>query len=584
MTDAFEPEQLVNGRYRIIEKLGSGGMAEVFLAEDTTLGRRVALKVLLRRFADDQNFVERFRREAKSAAGLNHPNVVGVYDWCQVDSLYYIVMEYVEGETLKDLIGRRGRLPGNEAVGIALGLLAAIDFAHQHHIVHRDIKSQNILIDPSGVVKVTDFGIARAGDSSMTEVGSILGTAQYLAPEQARGEHVDERTDLYSVGIVVYEMRTGQVPFKGDSAVTVAFKHVNELPPEPADLVPGLPHALNQIVLKALAKSPNRRYASATEFARDLRGAQSGGPLLAETFDSASERTQVMGALATAGEGVTQVLRAGERDSLRGESQRDDKRAGKRHWGRWVIVVIVLLLLAAAGVAFALDMFSSGSTSLKPVPAVVGLSQAMAVSQLKSADFKVGLHKGYSDTVIVGYVVKQDPGGATKLADGGKVDIWICNGAVTTTLIDFNLSGYTRADVVAYLNKYGLLGKAVEIASSDVPVGEIVKQSPVKGTKVKRGSTVIYYVSTGLPQVTVPDLSLLTVAKAEVAIQDAGLNFAQPSYRSSTTVLEGEVISQLPQAGEMADVGSLVYIFVSSGSPSPSPTPTPTPSDSLSPM
>ncbi len=310
MSDGFEAGQLVNERYRVLGKLGGGGMADVYLAEDTTLGRRVALKVLLKRFVEDETFVERFRREAKAAAGLNHPNVVSIYDWGQIDHVYYIVMEYVEGETLKERIRRVGRLPAGEAVAIVVELLSAVQFAHTNNVVHRDIKSQNILIDRHGKVKVTDFGIARAGDSSMTEAGSILGTAQYLAPEQAKGEKVDERSDLYSVGVVLYEMLTGTVPFKGDSAVTVAMKHVNELPAEPAELVPGLPYALNQIVLKALAKSPERRYASAAEFAHDLRSAMAGGPLVAATFDFAAERTQVMRPLAVPGEAGTQVMPA----------------------------------------------------------------------------------------------------------------------------------------------------------------------------------------------------------------------------------------------------------------------------------
>ena len=256
MSDVFQPDQVVSGRYRVLRKIGGGGMADVYLCEDLTLGRRVALKVLLQRFLDDPKFVERFRREAKAAAGLNHPNLVSIYDWGEVDGTYFIVMEYVEGETLKDLVRRQGRLGGNEAVRISLQLLAALEFAHRTGIVHRDIKPQNVMLDRDGNVKVMDFGIARAGDSGMTEVGSILGTAQYLAPEQARGQRVDERSDLYSVGIVLYEMLTGTVPFKGDSAVTVALKHVNEMAAEPAQLVPGMPYALNQIVLKAIAKDP----------------------------------------------------------------------------------------------------------------------------------------------------------------------------------------------------------------------------------------------------------------------------------------------------------------------------------------
>ena len=239
--------------------------------------------------------MERFRREAKAAAGLNQQNLVSIYDWGEVDGTYYIAMEYVEGETLKDLIRRRGRLSGNESVGLALQLLAAVDFAHRSGIVHRDIKPQNVMLDRCGTVKVMDFGIARAGDSGMTEAGCHPRYGAVSGARAGQGHPVDERSDLYSVGVVLYEMLTGTVPFKGDSAVTVALKHVNEVPREPSELVPGMPYALNQIVLKAMAKDPADRYQSAAEFARDLRAAKEGGPVQAAAFDAGDERTRVMG-------------------------------------------------------------------------------------------------------------------------------------------------------------------------------------------------------------------------------------------------------------------------------------------------
>ena len=334
--------------------------------------------------------MERFRREAKAAAGLNQQNLVGVYDWGEVDGTYYIAMEYVEGETLKDLIRRRGRLSGNESVGLALQLLAAVDFAHRSGIVHRDIKPQNVMLDRAGTVKVMDFGIARAGDSGMTEAGSILGTAQYLAPEQAKGHPVDERSDLYSVGVVLYEMLTGTVPFKGDSAVTVALKHVNELPREPSELVPGMPYTLNQIVLKAMAKDPAHRYQSASEFGRDLRAAKEGGPVQAAAFDAGDERTRVMGAAAA---GTTSVL--------------DQPLTPRRKKSKWPLVLIILLLAIIAAVAVALWWTMSGNKV--EVPGVVGLSKAAAVKALDNDGFKAGVHEEFSDRVAEGFV---EPPGA----------------------------------------------------------------------------------------------------------------------------------------------------------------------------
>ena len=400
MSDVFQPDQVVSGRYRVLRKLGGGGMADVYLCEDLTLGRRVALKVLLQRFLNDATFVERFRREAKAAAGLNHPNLVSIYDWGEVDGTYYIVMEYVEGETLKELIRRRGRLGGNDAVHIALQLLAAIDFAHRAAIVHRDIKPQNVMLDRNGNVKVMDFGIARAGDSGMTEAGSILGTAQYLAPELARGLPVDERSDLYSVGIVLYEMLTGSVPFKGDSAVTVALKHVNEMAPEPAQLVPGMPYSLNQIVMKAIAKDPDFRYQGADQFARDLRSALQGGPVAAAAYDRGTEATRLMGAGAGAAGGMASG--AGAAASVVSGGYSPEPRPRKR-WPWIVAIVILLAVIAVAAYGIATVMGGGGGD---PVPSVVGKTQGEAVAALEQAGFKANVQQEFSDKYDEGVVTR----------------------------------------------------------------------------------------------------------------------------------------------------------------------------------
>src|ERR671924_1345368 len=261
---------LFDGRYRILRKLGTGGMANVYLAEDEVLGRRVAIKILNDRHALDQQFVERFRREAKNAASLSHPNIVSIYDRGEAEGTYYIAMEYLDGRSLKELIVARGPAPVNVAIDYARQILAAIRFAHRHGIVHRDIKPHNVLVDGEGRLKVTDFGIARAGASQMTEAGSIIGTAQYLSPEQARGAPVDQTSDLYSTGVVLYELLTGGVPFTGDSAVEIAMKHLSAVPTPPSELRPEVPHDLDLVVLRALAKNPDERYQTADEFDRDL--------------------------------------------------------------------------------------------------------------------------------------------------------------------------------------------------------------------------------------------------------------------------------------------------------------------------
>jgi eukaryotic-like serine/threonine-protein kinase len=581
VTDDYQAGEVIDGRYRILGKIGGGGMANVYLAEDTTLGRRVAVKLLHRRFVEDAKFVERFRREAKAAAGLNHPNIVGVYDWGQVGSENYIVMEYVEGDTLKELIRRRGRLPGGEAVAIALELLAAVGAAHGNAVIHRDVKSQNILMDRAGRVKVTDFGIAQAGDPGMTEAGSILGTAQYLAPEQARGEPVDERSDLYSVGVVLYEMLTGRVPFKGDSAVTVALKHVNELPPEPAELVPGLPYSLNQIVLKALAKDPNRRYGSAAEFAADLRAAQTGGPLRAAAFDPADERTQVVAPIAIPGEQATRVMSAARAGApVRGgrNGAANGRLPRRRRPPVWVILVVLAALAAVA--AGGVLIYNAAFGSSGGVPGVVGLSEQAAHDKLTEAGYKVARHDEYSDQFAAGFVSRQQPKAGISLRSGGIVDIWVSKGSTTVSLKD--LTGLPAAEVTDYLKTNGLVGDRHTGRSDAVAPGEVYRQSPSPGD-VKRGSTVAYWVSGGVPQVVVPDVTLMSGADAAAKLNADGLNVGASTSQASDTVPIGEVISQDPPAGRKVDKGSKVDLVISSGptsSPSPSVTPTATPSSS----
>jgi serine/threonine-protein kinase len=553
VTDAFQPDQVVNERYRVQRKLGAGGMADVYLCEDLTLGRRVALKVLSSRLVHDAQFVERFRREAKAAAGLNHPNLVAIYDWGEIGGTYFIVMEYVEGETLKQLVRRRGRLNGSEALEIALGLLAAVGYAHRHGVIHRDIKSQNILLTASGAAKVTDFGIARAGDSGMTEAGSVLGTAQYLAPEQARGEVVDERSDLYSVGIVLYEMLTGDVPFSGDTAVTVAMKHVNERPPEPAELVPGMPYALNQIVLKALAKDPALRYQSADEFARDLRAAQDGGPVLAAAYDPSAERTQL---IATPG-AETEVM-----------TRQTATPAAERRKSRRTLWITLFLVAVIAAAAAALWWTISGETI--DVPNVVGRSEAQATRTLKDAGFKVTVKDTFSDDYATGLVARQSPDEGAELKEGATVTIWVSRGQETIQLSDFR--GWKAAEVAAWLKDHGLGGVQKNGRSESVAEGRVYKQDPPAGTSLARGETVTYWVSSGSPMVEVPDLTGSSLSEATAELVALGLAVGVVTREPSTTYDVDQVIRQDPADGERVERGTAVDLVVSSGSPSPSPT------------
>src|SRR5881296_3571486 len=281
-------DHVFDGRYRVVRKLGTGGMANVYLAEDQELGRRVAIKMLDERHTQDEQFVERFRREAKNAAGLSHPNIVSIYDRGQSNGTYYIAMEYLEGKTLKELLVSRGPTPIRVAIDYARQILAGVGFAHRHGIVHRDIKPHNVVVDSDGRLKVTDFGIARSGASQMTEVGSIIGTAQYLSPEQARGSPVDQTSDVYSVGVVLYELLTGQVPFTGDTPLEIAMKHLSEVPKPPSELRPEVPHDLDLVVLRALAKDPADRYRTADEMDADLGRVLEGLAVSSATTDAAT--------------------------------------------------------------------------------------------------------------------------------------------------------------------------------------------------------------------------------------------------------------------------------------------------------
>src|SRR4051794_14870006 len=281
-------DKVFDNRYRVVRKLGTGGMANVYLAEDQELGRRVAIKMLDDRHAQDDQFVERFRREAKNAAGLSHPNIVSIYDRGEAEGTYYIAMEYLDGSTLKELINKRGPTPVKIAIGYTKQILAALGFAHRNGIVHRDIKPHNVLVDDEGRLKVTDFGIARSGVSQMTEVGSIIGTAQYLSPEQARGSAVGPTSDIYSVGVVLYEMLTGEVPFTGDTPVGIMMKHQSAIPDPPSRRNPQVPRDLDLIVLRALAKNPKHRYQSAEEMSADLERVGRGGSVSDTTENAAT--------------------------------------------------------------------------------------------------------------------------------------------------------------------------------------------------------------------------------------------------------------------------------------------------------
>src|SRR5256714_5480370 len=382
---------LFDGRYKILRKLGAGGMANVYLAEDQELGRRVAVKILNQPPANDDQFVERFRREAKNAAALSHPNIVSIYDRGEAEGTYYIAMEFLDGRSLKELIVSRGPAPVAVAIDYARQILAALRFAHRNGIVHRDIKPHNVLVDDEGRVKVTDFGIARAGTSQMTEAGSIIGTAQYLSPEQARGAPVDQRSDLYSLGIVLYEMLTGQVPFTGESPVEIAMKHLSDPPRPPSLLRPDIPPDLDMVVLRALAKNTEDRFQTAEEMDAELGRVAQGIGVTAETADAA---TAVLSGTALANAPTPIVPPRRPPTRARPSYRYAEPPSRRRPFWPWLLALLLVVLAGVAGFyAYGKIKDSLSGSGTVSVPYVVQMREDLAVKRLQDAGLKPVVHQ-----------------------------------------------------------------------------------------------------------------------------------------------------------------------------------------------
>ena len=393
------------GRYRLERKLGGGGMADVWLAEDQELGRKVAIKMLHDRYANDTQFVERFRREATHAAGLSHPNVVSIFDRGEAGGSYFIVMEYVEGRTLKELIVTRGPCPVPVAISYVRQVLAALRYAHRNGIVHRDIKPHNVLVDHEGRVKVADFGIARAGSSQMTEAGSIIGTAQYLSPEQARGAPVDESSDLYSTGILLFELLTGKVPFTGETPVEIAMKHLSQVPPAPSSIRSEVPHDLDLVVLRALAKEPADRYRSAKEMDRDLELVGRGDAVGPETEEAA---TMVLRGESTA-ETSVQPRPAGYGGDERYRAYEGQVKTG-RAWWPWLVAAAAAIALGIGGWLL-YDNIRDQIDANEPVAVNIytGILEQKAVALIDADGFEHNVRRLPNADVQPGYVYQQDP-------------------------------------------------------------------------------------------------------------------------------------------------------------------------------
>jgi serine/threonine-protein kinase len=553
-------DTLFDGRYLIIRKLGSGGMANVYLAHDQELGRRVAIKILDDRHARDDQFIERFRREAQHAAGLSHPNIVSVYDRGEAEGTYYIAMEYVEGRTLKELLVARGPSPLGIAIDYTRQILSALRFAHRNGIVHRDIKPHNVIVDGEGRVKVMDFGIARAGAASqMTEAGSIIGTAQYLSPEQARGAPVDQTSDLYSTGIVLYELLTGTVPFTGETPVEIAMKHLSQVPAPPSTHRPEVPRDLDYVVLRALAKDPADRYHSAEEMEADLDRIGRGIGVSAETAEAATtvlSRTDV-------GEAATTIRPAAAASATYtpGRYYEYDEPPRRSSLVPWLLA-LVLVAAALVGGWFAWQEIQSQLQETKPVavPDVKGITERLAVKDIREAGLKERVERVADANVKLGIVIAQDPQPGEKLARGNLVTIRVSTGPPKTIVP--NVVGQSRDAAVAELSDAELQANVVPVNSLE-PVDTVLAQSPKAGTELITGSTVRINVSKGPKPIPVPNVVGSPFETAQSQLQ--GLNFGVAREDVDSTEPEGTVVGQNPAGGSQAGKGSVVTLQVSKG-------------------
>ncbi|MET8301173.1 Stk1 family PASTA domain-containing Ser/Thr kinase [Micromonospora sp. NPDC005211] len=580
--------RLLGGRYQVGELLGYGGMAEVHRGRDLRLGRDVAIKMLRTDLARDATFQMRFRREAQNAASLNHPAIVAVYDTGEEtaptgETLPFIVMEFVNGRTLKEVLGVEGRLQPRRALEICADMCAALEFSHRHGIIHRDIKPGNVMLTQTGQVKVMDFGIARAlasGATTMTQTSAVIGTAQYLSPEQARGEAVDARSDVYAAGCVLFELVCGHPPFVGDSPVSVAYQHVREQPPTPSTINPDVNPAVDAIVLKALSKNPLNRYQSAGEMRADLLRAAAGRPVLATPVMPADE-TMPMGA--AAGGGYQQA----QQTQMMGPQTRQQPVArvgdpGKRKSSSWVIAALAAIgVLSVIALGTVLWLNQSGAEKVS-VPQLVGRSQAEAQAALTQAGlrFKPGAPV-QNTTCEKGSVVDQSPSFGQRVEKDTEVTVNVCTGPGQVN-IPTGLKGSTLAAAELRLREQKLI-PVVEQVNNSAPQNQVVSVSPTEGSPVAEGSKVTLKVSRGNVS-EVPNVRGYTEAQATQRLKEAGYEVRVQEGEEVDPAEAGKVSSQSPRAGTSLEKGERVTIKVDvpreeePTSPTPSVTPSTTPS------
>ena len=552
--------RILSGRYELLEKIGDGGMAVVYKGKDKLLNRFVAVKILRPEFTKDATFVENFKRESQAAAGLSHPNIVGVYDVGREGNINYIVMELIEGDTLNKIIEKEAPMDYRKVIDISKQVASALRIAHKNKIIHRDVKPHNIMVTNDGVVKLADFGIARAVNDATLSTGSkIVGSVHYFSPEQARGNYVDERSDIYSLGIVMYEMLTGKVPFDGDNPVTVALKHINEEIVPPRELEPSIPPALERIVMKATSKFQTNRYANADELIQDLDNVSF---VTAIAPDSIFESTTVVEKRNKRKQDlekdIEQVVEARERD-----------RKKKRRKRIAIITIIAILLGASGGGYYAWKMGAFSST--KAAPDLMDKTYEEAASIAESEGFKVKRGNDiYSSEYAEGRICMQEPEPGVEMPKEGTITVNVSKGNKEGLVP--SVLGMQQEDVDAYLQSYGYALGNVKTTTSPEKEGMVLEQSPVAGSTLDKESTVDIVVSDGkgTEKGIVPSVTRMSLDDAKKAIKAAGFKVGNITYDWDSTIGKGYVIYQQYQANSQLDKGTAIDLQVSSG-PEPAP-------------
>ena len=552
--------RIVGNRYEILEKIGNGGMATVYKAQDTILKRYVAVKVLREEFTTDEEFIRRFNTEAQSAASLAHPNIVSIYDVGTEDNIYYIVMELIQGKTLKEIIDEDGVLPWKWSLDIAIQIASALEMAHKNNIVHRDIKPHNIIITEDGVAKVTDFGIAKAvSNSTITAFGTTIGSVHYFSPEHARGGYTDAKSDLYSLGVVMYEMLTGRVPFDADTPVSIALKHMQEKPIEPIKLNPAIPYSVNKIIMKAMEKDLNLRYQSATEMLKDLNVAlKNPDGDFVKTSSNEMAYTQRIDTISE--DALNQKNNTENRNN---ESNKNKKESFfKKHPAAKVILIIALVIIIPLIGFFSMQaILNVGRGKDVALPNFANMTREEAEAKAQEAKVKLEITEEFNSDVEKGKVISQEPpymeGYVVK--EDSTVKIVISKGE--NIKIIPKVTGMTREEAEQEIEKNELKVEIIEEASSKVEAGYVIKQDPKADEKVNAGETVKIYVSTGIKQITMEHVIGKAEDDAKKTLTDLGFE-VNVVYEEDTSKDDGVVLKQSLDVGTTVDEGTKVTLTV----------------------